>query len=158
MMAESEQNVSSGDGLKKRSFWQRLRDAFSLEPDYEPLTEREIELLDKIARFIVRRRMVGPALIALESVKPLNYVGSQAMAFFEPMVRALFSGAEYSELRRIFERRQSIETLLQRIEKLDAEQTARWKAEPEGDAEAEPEAETDAETDADAEEKPETDP
>ncbi len=154
MMAEGEQHVSNGDGTKKRSFWQRFMDAFSLEADYEPLTEREIELLDKIAGFIVRRRMVGPAMIFLESVKPLNYVGSQAMAFFEPTVRALFSAVEYSELRRIFERRQSIETLLQRIEKLDAKQAARWKAESETEAD-ENEAKPEEEPEAEAEPKPE---
>jgi len=122
---------------KKRSFWQSFKDAFSLEPDYEPLTEREVEILDKIAAFISRRRMVGPAIIFLESVKPLNYVGSQAMAFFEPTIKALFSGAQYSEVRRIFERRQSIEALLRKIEEADAKKNRKdhndKQAEPESD-------------------------
>jgi hypothetical protein len=103
----------------RRSRWQWLRDAFSLEPDHEPLAESEIALLDRIAAFVVRRGLVTPALLMLESVKPLSYVGSQAMAFFEPIVRTLFTGTDYSRLQRILERRASIEVLMQRIELAD---------------------------------------
>lgn len=109
------------DKAGRPSRWQWLRDAFSLEPDYEPLTADELELLDRIAAFVVRRGLVTPALLTLESIKPLNYVGSQAMAFFEPMVRALFTATDYSRLQRVLERRESIEVLMQRIEAADAE-------------------------------------
>ena len=98
------------------TFQERLKHAFSLEPDHEPLTERELALLDRIAAFLVRRHMTLPAVLMLESVKPLSYVGSQAMAFFEPIARMLFTAVEYGEVRRILERRQSIETLIVRIE------------------------------------------
>ena len=38
------------------------------------------------------------------------------MAFFEPVVRGLFAATEYGRVRRILERSQSVETLLQEIE------------------------------------------
>ena len=102
------------------SWWQKLCHAFSLERYDEPLTEEERRLLDKIAVEVVRRRMQVPAIFILESAKPLNYLGSQAMAFFEPVVRTLSLSSDYGQVRRILERRQSIECLLEKIE----EQTA----------------------------------
>lgn len=101
---------------RRRTLREVLRDAFSMEPFNEPLTEREVALLDRIARFIVRRGMTVPAILFLETARPLNYVGSQVMAFVEPLVRSLFTATDYVELRRILERRESIETLIQRIE------------------------------------------
>ncbi len=108
--------MTGEQGTSRRGRWQWLKHAFSLQDGYEPLTERQLELLERIATFVVRRHMQVPALVVLESAKPLNYVGSQAMAFFEPMVRALFDAAEYGELRAILERRHSIETLIRKIE------------------------------------------
>lgn len=98
------------------SWKRRLQQAFSLERYQEPLTEQERRLLERIAAAIVRRRLETPALFILESAKPLNYLGSQAMAFFEPVVRGLFAATDYGRVRRILERRQSVEFLLQEIE------------------------------------------
>lgn len=89
------------------------------EPQPE-LSEHESELLDKLARKVVHWKMAVPAIVALESVKPLNYIGSQAMVFFEPMVQALFNFKDYDTFRTMMERRETIELLLQRIEHFDA--------------------------------------
>jgi hypothetical protein len=135
-----------------RSRWQWVRDAFSMEPDHRALTEDEVALLDRIAEFVVRRGLITPALLLLESVKPLNYVGSQAMAFFEPVVRTLFTGSDYSRLQKILERRESLEVLMQRIEKADAEREARREARRaprEGEPEAEHASEAPAQAGAD---------
>ena len=104
----------------KRKRLQWLRDAFSMDSFNEPLTESEMAYLEKIARFFVDRRMSVPAILFLETGKPLNYVGSQAMAFFEPAVRSLFNAEQYVELKLILERRESIETLIQLIEKFES--------------------------------------
>jgi hypothetical protein len=66
----------------------------------------------------------------LESVRPLNYVGSQVMVFFAPMVRVFFGLPEWDELREVLERRESIGYFLDLIEKkegdvLEEEQRAR---------------------------------
>ena len=96
--------------------WQWLRDAFSMEQFHEPLTDEEVALLDKIAAKVVKRGMSVPAILFLETVHPLNFVGSQAMAFLEPMVKAVFSAEEYVAFRKILERRTGIEALVDRIE------------------------------------------
>ena len=100
-----------------------LKGAFSMDAYQEPLTDRERQMLDRIAQATVRRGMTVPALLFLEISKPLNYIGSQAMAFFEPMVKSLFTTPEYSELRRILERRESVEVLMRLIEDASAEKT-----------------------------------
>jgi hypothetical protein len=66
--------------------------------------------------------MTVPAILFLESVKPLSFVGSQALYFFEPMVRALFSVPEYERFAALLERRENIEVLLVKIETKDEEE------------------------------------
>ena len=77
--------------------------------------------------------MTVPAIFFLESMKPLSFVGSQAMHFFEPMVRALFTVPEYDRFALLMERRENLEALLVKIETQDeiarsAEREARAKA------------------------------
>jgi hypothetical protein len=107
-----------------------LRDMFSMGPrrgDDEKLNPRQEEILTKIARKVVSWKMSVPAILFLESVKPLNYVGSQMMAFFEPMFQAIFSWKDYDEVRSMMEERGTVERLLQRIEQLDVEAQAKEK-------------------------------
>lgn len=92
----------------------------SSDKEEPQLSERESELLDKLAKKVVHWKMSVPAIVALESVKPLNYIGSQAMVFFEPMVQAVFNFSDYDTFRIMMERRETIELLLQRIEHFDA--------------------------------------
>ena len=100
-----------------------FKDAFALHPEGEKpkLTEKQAELLDKLAQKVVGYRMTVPAIMFLETVKPLSYVGSQTMVFFEPMVKAVFNVAEYDEIRILMEDRRNVEELLLRIEKFDRE-------------------------------------
>lgn len=64
--------------------------------------------------------MTVPAIFFLESMKPLSFVGSQALHFFEPMVRALFTVPEYDRFALLMERRENLEALLVTIERQDA--------------------------------------
>ena len=64
------------------SNWKKLKDrvnrAFSVAPE-DPFvpTERQQEIVDKLGAWVVRRRLTVPAVMFLESVTPLNYLGSQ---------------------------------------------------------------------------------
>jgi ASC-1-like (ASCH) protein len=86
----------------------------------ERYTEHERELLDKVAQKVVHWKMTVPAIMTLESVKPLNYIGSQAMVFFEPMVQTLLNLKDYDTFRQMLEKRETMEELLLRIERFDA--------------------------------------
>jgi hypothetical protein len=96
--------------------------------ELKELTPQQEEILIKIAQKVVHWKMAVPAILFLESVKPLNYIGSQMMAFFEPFVQTLFSWKDYDELRRMMEERETVERLLQKIEQIDAEALSKEKA------------------------------
>jgi len=64
--------------------------------------------------------MAVPAIMFLESVKPLNFIGSQTMVFFEPIIQTVFNFKDYDTFRRALEKREMIEIMLLRIEKYDA--------------------------------------
>ena len=64
--------------------------------------------------------MTVPAIMFLESVKPLNYIGSQALVFFEPIVQTVFNLKDYDTFRMALEKRETLEILIQKIEALDA--------------------------------------
>ena len=68
---------------------------------------------------MVALRMTVPAILTLESVKPLSFVGSQALYFFEPMVRAFFTVPDYERFAALVERRDTLEALLVKIEQRD---------------------------------------
>lgn len=86
-------------------------------------TPEDDRLFDRIAEATVRYRMTVPAILFLESVKPLSFVGSQALYFFEPMVRAVFTIPDYERFAALMERRENFEALLVAIEQKD--ETAR---------------------------------
>lgn len=96
-------------------------------PEEGALPEEELAVLEKVARKVVEKSMTVPAIVFLESVKPLNYIGSQTMVFFEPIVQSLFNLKDYDTLRTALEKRQTIEILIQKIEAFDAVSLAREK-------------------------------
>jgi hypothetical protein len=91
--------------------------------------ERAKELLAKIANQVVKRKLTVPAIMFLESVKPLTFIGSQALIFFQPIVQAFLNRREYDEFAVLMEDRENVELLLQEIERQEAEWQAREKAE-----------------------------
>jgi hypothetical protein len=80
------------------------------------LSPEDLELLDRLAARVVELRMEVPAILTLESGKPLSLLAGQAMIFFEPFVQALFSVPDYRRYAALIERRESIEALIVRIE------------------------------------------
>jgi hypothetical protein len=103
-----------------------FRDAMKV-PEQTPLPEEELAVLEKVAKKVVEKSMTVPAIVFLESVKPLNFVGSQAMVFFEPIVQSLFNLKDYDTFRTALEKRQTLEILIQRIEAMDSVAQARDK-------------------------------
>ncbi len=83
------------------------------------LTEEQDELLNRIAGYIVKKRLSPAAILALETSLPFNFVGSQLMVFFQPMVDLFISMKEYNMIMEMLDRRESIEILMNRIEELE---------------------------------------
>ena len=61
------------------------------EADQNPLEADEQALMDKVAHKVVDKGWTVPAIMFLESIKPLNFIGSQVMVFFEPIVQTVFT-------------------------------------------------------------------
>jgi hypothetical protein len=101
--------------------WKNLKSsfahAFAVPSGKEPFSEEELALLDKAASFVVKKRMVAPAVLFLESLQPMSFLGSQVMIFLQPIVASFFSAREYERLAQILERRESIGLFIERIEK-----------------------------------------
>ena len=98
-----------------------LKNAFAIQkPGSVALTPRQEEILDRLAAKVVEWRMGVPAVLFLESVKPLNYVGSQILVFFSPIVNGLFTIRDYDDFVALMEQRGNVEILLRKIEEKDA--------------------------------------
>lgn len=96
-----------------------LKHAFALDPPgpAEP-TESERAVVERLCQELVRRHMDGVALVALESCRPLNYLGAQALHVIAPLVGVLVSTQGLRQLAGFLERRGSIDYLCARIEEL----------------------------------------
>ena len=81
---------------------------------------RQREVLEKVAVAIARRRMCAPAIFFFESNQPLSFLAGQALAFGEPLVRALLEIPEYDIFREAIEDRENLRWLIDRLEELEA--------------------------------------
>ncbi|MBI2921199.1 MAG: hypothetical protein HYY18_08965 [Planctomycetes bacterium] len=108
-------------GEKPRTWREWLRRAFALDGGEEPLKEDEKALLEKVAKGVVVRGMTAPALLFLESVRPVSFVGGQALIFFGPVLEMILKREEIERAARMLERRDVLEMLAVRIETLEAE-------------------------------------
>jgi hypothetical protein len=99
-----------------------FRQAFALDPP-GPLapTDEEREVVERLCRILVRRRMQVPALAFLEMSRPLNRVAAQALYFFQPVASLALTGDDYNRFARFLEKCGSIDYLCRRIEDLAAD-------------------------------------
>ncbi|GEM_PF-4627563 len=57
-----------------------------------------------------------PALMTLESVTPLNFIGNQLMVFMSPFVTAFMKPDDYKEFQNLLEHRESIPVIIKAID------------------------------------------
>ena len=81
-----------------------------------PFSAEDEALLDRLARRVVELHMEVPAILALESSRPMTVIASQTLIFFEPMIQSLFRLSDYRRFTALIERREVIEALVARIE------------------------------------------
>jgi hypothetical protein len=83
--------------------------------------EKAAKLIDKISRFIVEKRMAAPAIMTIESLRPLHNIGSQLMHFLAPFAEVFVNSREYQEFAALLEQDKYITLLVKRIDELDNE-------------------------------------
>lgn len=99
-----------------RDFRAGLRHAFATEAASPSLSTEDVELMERIADAIVKRGMAAPATVFLESMGPMNFLGSQALHFLAPIIEFAFSAKEVEQVARVLERRDSGSRLIALIE------------------------------------------
>jgi phosphoribosyl-ATP pyrophosphohydrolase len=99
---------------------EQFKHAFAIGPEPGRADEvRELpKILERIARGVVDRGMETPAVIALESVIPLNFLGSQVMYAVWPLVKMVADGVDYQDVAAALEDRETLRGLVMRIEEL----------------------------------------
>jgi len=104
-----------------QSIRQEFKHAFSTgtTKENEPLSEQERAVIVKLVGVIKRRKLTVPASLFLESVQPLNYIGSQMMVFFRPFLTFFFTPTEYDTFQGILEKREGIKRIIEELENLD---------------------------------------
>lgn len=94
-----------------------LKHAFAVESKFSPTAE-ELALAERLCREIVRRELALPALIVLESFRPLNSLSAQALHYFTPMLSTIFDSKQCSRMAEFLDRRGSVDWLCERLEEL----------------------------------------
>jgi hypothetical protein len=89
--------------------------------------DEDEELIRKVADKIVRMRMTVPAIFFLESSKPLAFLGSQLLIFFEPFIQTLFNIRQYQRFALLMEHHENWERLIRKMEDREAEYTEQEK-------------------------------
>lgn len=83
--------------------------------------DRAVEVIEKAARFIVKKKMAQAAIMGIESFRPLHNLGSQAMYFLAPFAEVFFKPKDYQEFAALLEKEDNVKLLLKRIDELDEE-------------------------------------
>lgn len=108
---------SAGRVAKKlRNLRMGLQHAFSTETTSRPFSLEEMEIMERVADMIVKRGMTAPATVFLESMGPMNFLGSQALHFLTPIIDCAFNAKEVEQVAQLLERRDSIARLITLIE------------------------------------------
>ena len=111
--------------------WSWLKHAFAVESaeGCEP-NVRQREICDLLVREVSRRGLTTPALLWLETAKPLNYVSAQLLHFCEPILSAICYQQSCRELAQCLERPGAIEYLCRRLEEVSRKPADKLKSEP----------------------------
>ena len=86
------------------------------------ISETQRQAVDKVSEFIVRFKLTIPAILTLESMRPLGFVGSQFMHVLSPSIGAFLSPHTWDEMAKLLEEREGIDYVISRIETLDAQE------------------------------------
>ena len=100
--------------------------------DFEQeLPQEDIDrIIESAAQDIVRRGLQTPAILFLETHKPLSFVASQALVVGVPLLGPLFGAERMMQVSKLLRSKENVEKLIGRIESLSVEKSDAAKAEP----------------------------
>lgn len=100
------------------SWKEKWKHAFSLEPDGVSPADQLPAILEKFAISVTAKKLETPAILFLEMMRPLNFIGSQFTYAVLPMAGLFADERELEEVARALEHRSAIDHLVERIEQL----------------------------------------
>jgi hypothetical protein len=80
-------------------------------------SDQEQAFVERFTDAIVKRHLTVPAIFFLESVTPLNFIASQGVAFFTPIVQIFLKAGDLDIMQRLLEKREFIPVLIRILEK-----------------------------------------
>ena len=100
-----------------RDWWTRLREGSPEEAEAEARKAEEVDaLIEEASLWVEQRRLETPAILFLETHKPLSFLGSQMIAVGTPAVAPLFGIRRMEQLYALMENGENVERLIRRIE------------------------------------------
>jgi hypothetical protein len=104
--------------------WLKHAFAVGAEAAAEP-TDEQRAAAERFCREVVRRHLTAPALIALESLRPLNFMIAQGLHFAMPFASLILNVDGLKHFAAFLEHRGSFDYLCRRVEELEAEAALR---------------------------------
>jgi hypothetical protein len=92
-----------------------LGNAFALDKEKD-INPDDSSYLDCLAQKIVDRGLATPSIIMLESLSPLNLIGSQIILFLSSILSCVFSTKELEKLAGLLENRKTIQLFCSMLE------------------------------------------
>jgi len=88
-----------------------------MELPFKSNGENERKLIEKFAKIVVDYGMEDPVIMALETFKPMSFVGSQLiLLYFAPITEIV--GVPGYELSELFSKRENLDLIREKIEEL----------------------------------------
>ena len=85
------------------------------------VTEEQAMATEQVAKFLVRFGLAVPAILALESMRPLSVVGSQFMHILTPSITVFLTHSQWNSLAELLEKREGLDYMIQKIEEMEAQ-------------------------------------
>ena len=80
--------------------------------------QRRQELIDRFAQRVAQMGMTAPAILFLESYKPVSFLGAQFLWFSEPFLSILINPTDLHDFTVLIQDEAGTEALLERLESL----------------------------------------
>ncbi|NHZ86832.1 MAG: hypothetical protein GWP19_13315 [Planctomycetia bacterium] len=88
---------------------------------------QERAVISRVAKKIIDRGFVTPAVFFLELMKPFSLLGSHALVFFGPIITAFIRQDKYYRATELLEDPKNVEFLISEIERIDKENNNKSK-------------------------------
>jgi len=78
--------------------------------------QEEEQLIQDLSRWLSRRRLVTPAILLLDVLKPFAFLIGQALLLGEPLLGFLFDGSRISAYADLLAERSGVDRLIARLD------------------------------------------